>query len=60
MKEVISSAENKKFTDFMDNIRPYLDQKLKDNIYFQQKATEMKKYQQMNNIFNQISNLKNN
>ena len=54
MTEVITAAEEKKFSDFMDNVRPYLDQKLRDNDYFQQKSTELKSYQNMKDIFSQI------
>jgi len=57
MQEVITAAENKSFSDFMDNVRPYLDNKLKDNEYFNKKAKELKYYNNLESIFSQVDTI---
>jgi len=54
MKEAITLAQEKKFTEFNKLIKTSLEDKLRNNPIIQQKADEVKTYQQMKDIFSQI------
>jgi len=55
VKEAISDADNKKFTEFSKKVRTSLEDKLRNNPTIKAKAEELKSYEKMNKVFAQIS-----
>jgi len=54
MKEAITAAEEKKFTEFSKKVKTSLEDKLRNNPTLQSKAEELRKYQDMKDTFAQI------
>jgi flagellar motor switch protein FliM len=55
MKEAITAAEEKKFSEFSKKVKTSLEDKLRDNITIQNKSSELKNYEDMRDTFSQIS-----
>jgi cell fate (sporulation/competence/biofilm development) regulator YmcA (YheA/YmcA/DUF963 family) len=54
VKEAISSAENKKFTEFSKKVKTSLEDKLRNNPTIKSKGEELKNLQKMKDTFAQI------
>ena len=55
MKEAISDAENKRFSEFSKKAKTSLEDKLRSNPTIQSKGEELKKLQSMKNTFAKVS-----
>jgi hypothetical protein len=55
MKEAITAAEEKKFSEFSKKVKTSLEDKLRNNKTIQDKAEELKNYENMKSIFAQVS-----
>lgn len=54
MKEAISDAENKKFSEFSKKVKTSLEDKLRNNPVIKAKGDELKNLQKMKDTFAQI------
>ena len=54
MKEAISAAENKKFSEFSKKVKTSLEDKLRDNPTIKGKGDELKNLQNMKDTFAKI------
>jgi len=55
MKEAISAAENKKFSEFSKKVKTSLEDKLRNNPTIKAKGDELRKMQSMKDTFAKIS-----
>jgi len=55
MKEAITAAEEKKFSEFSKKVKTSLEDKLRNNKIIQDKTEELKNYENMKSIFAQVS-----
>jgi len=54
MKEAITAAEEKRFSDFSKKIKTSLEDKLRNNEVIKSKADELSNFQNMKDVFSQI------